>query len=212
MADIIQPFSWSRSFSMRLTDRLDGTHALVIIAQPPANMLTGGTSGVNPRLRVEEGDHNFFAKQQFRTFHRISIAAGSEIIIKVVVPVNVILRSVNFTIVNGQIDVETKVGGTEGGVFATPLPIFNRNNMTEGPATPANQLLLTTGGTHTGGLVLDVLVGKAGSGAAVNVQTIGVTQGDERGIAPNTYYYRVQAIAGGGTVEGVLHAWWEERP
>ena len=93
-----------------------------------------------------------------------------------------------------------------------PDGIFNRNNMTEGPVAPANQLTLFTGGTHTGGTVLDVVVGKAGSGAAVNVQTIGVTQGDERGIAPGTYYYRVQAITGGGNVEGVLNAWWEERP
>lgn len=211
MADIIQPFSTNRQFSMKLVDRV-GYHAYEIIAQPPANMLTGGTPGVNPRLRTEDGDHAFFGKLQFRTFYRINIAAGTEIIIKVVVGVNLILRAVRFTIVNGQIDVETKVGGTEGGSFSTPLPVFNRNNMTEGPSAPASQTTLDTGGTHTGGTVLDVLVGKAGSGAAVNVQTIGVTQGDERGILPGTYYYRVQAITGGGNVEGVLNAWWEERP
>lgn len=189
-----------------------------IIAIPPEVLIAGGgINGVAPRLRTEPGEHSFFEKLQFRTFKEFdaasgtAIAAGATYVIKAVVPVDVVLLSLTLTLDNGQGKVETVVGGTAGGTF-TALPIFNQNNMAlEGPMPiPTPQVVLTAGGTHTGGTRLDVFRIKVAtaSGQASNVDA---AQGTQRGVAPNTYHIRV-VNTGSGNMEGVLHTHWEERP
>lgn len=196
-------------YNRKLVDMGDGTFAELLIAQPPAILLTGTT---NPRIRVDPGQTGFFEKREYRSFKRLNITAGTEIIIKAVVPVNLILWGLSAEIYQGLLDIETKVGGTEGGTFSEILPIFNRNNMSEQPfPNPSAQASLSTGGTHTGGTVLDVLIVKAADNSNF-ASSVGITEGDERGIGINTYYFRVQAIAGQGDVLGVFKARWEERP
>jgi hypothetical protein len=113
------------------------------------------------------------------------------------------------TLISGEVKIYTIVGGTEGGSFSETLPIIPRNNMSERP-TPlyTAQVVLTAGGTHTGGTTLDLIWAKAAdnSNFAANV---GGGQGEERGIAANTYYIKLNAVS---AATGTLHAWWEERP
>ncbi len=72
------------------------------------------------------------------------------------------------------------------------------------------QTALTAGGQHTGGTELDVIRLKVenASGAAASV---GSAPQDERGIAPGTYYFRLENI-GQGAATGTLKLRWEERP
>lgn len=195
-------------YNRKLVDMGDGTFAELIVAQPPAVLLTGST---NPRLRVDPGQTGFFEKREFRTFRRLAITAGTELIVKAVVPINIILFNLTLGIYQGLLDMETKVGGTEGGTFSETLPIFNRNNMSEPPPITVSQTILTAGGTHTGGTVLDVTLLKAADNSNF-ASSVGGTEGDERGIGVNTYYFRLQAITGQGDVLGVFKARWEERP
>jgi len=176
------------------------------------DLLTDGGDGPNRRWRVDVGQTGFFAGREFRTFRRLNITAGTMVVLKAVVPVNVVLFGLEAGIYQGLLDIETVVGGTEGGSFSETLPILPRNSMSERPTpfyTPV--VVLTAGGTHTGGTVIDALVVKAADNSNF-ADSVGSVEGDERGIGAGTYYFRVQAIAGNGDVLGVFKARWEERP
>ena len=190
-----------------------------VIATPPDVLIAGGgINGVAPRIRTEPGEHSFFEKLQFRTFKEFdvtagtAIAAGATYVIKAVVPVDIILLSLTLQADNGQARVETYAGGTPGGTFSETLPTFNQNNMAnEGPTPiPTSQAVLTAGGTHTGGTRLDVFRLKVAT-ATGQSSNIDSAQGTQRGVAPATYHIRIVNF-GSGSLEGVLHAHWEERP
>ena len=150
----------------------------------------------------------FFDGREFRTFRRLSIAAGASLVVRAVVPIDVILFQLALEMVDGWIDIETVTGGAPGGSWAETLPIFRRNNMAVAPVNAA-QVALTAGGTHTGGTILDVMAARA-SGATAQASSVGNGISDERGIAAGTYYFRL-TNPGSGTATGVWRAWWEER-
>lgn len=179
--------------------------APVVLAHPPLDLLTDGGTGPNARFRVDVGQTGFFAGREFRTFYEFTTAT----VFKVVVPVNTIVWQVGVELLEGEARLETVVGGVEGGTFGVTLPVFGRNTMTERPSpfyTP--QVVITAGGTLTGGTVIDVLRNKTG-GNENFAGSIGIGEGDERGVAPGTYYFRLTVT---GTTRGLLRTWWEERP
>lgn len=179
----------------------------MVVAHPPLVLMTDN-NGPNARLRVDVGQTGFFAGREFRTFRRLSIGAGSTLVVRAVVPVNVILFGLRIELVDGWVDLETRTGGTAGGTWSETLPIFRRNNMSTAPVV-ASQVVLTAGGTHTGGTVLDVLASRA-SGATAQAASVGNGLSDERGIAAGTYYFALNN-PGSGTATGVFRAHWEER-
>ena len=168
-------------------------------------------AGPNQRLRVDVGQTGFFAGREARTFREIDLATGTTLVIKAVVPINIILFGLSLFLTNGSVKVETMVGGTEGGTFSETLPIFPRNTMSERPSpfyTPV--VTLTAGGTHTGGTVLDVLLAQT-TNVGSQSASVGVETGDERGVGAGTYYFRLTASGSGNSI-GVFKARWEERP
>lgn len=171
----------------------------------PLDLFTDGGDGESRRLRVDPAQTGFFAGREFRTFFEFT---GSEVV-KANVPLDVILFSLEVTLLDGEVSVETVVGGTEGGTFDTSLPVIGRNNMASRP-TPfyEAQVTLDAGGTHTGGTVLDILLNKTANNANF-ASSVGSASGDERGIASGTYYFRINTT---GQTSGVLKARWEERP
>lgn len=172
------------------------------------------------RARVDVGQTSFFEGREFRTFKELNIIAGATYVIKAVVPLDIILFGLELSIEDGQVRLGTYVGGTEGGVFAEVLPIFPANNMSLGvnrrtrmntlPASACTPLVvLTAGGTHTGGTELDVIRLKA-AGATGQAASVGNMADSERGVGANTYYFRV-ANLGAGPILGTLKTRWEER-
>lgn len=195
----------------RIVDLGDGSHAEQQVAHPPLDLLTDGGTGPNRRFRVDVGQTGFFAGREFRTFRRLNITAGAIVVIKAVVPINIILFGLEANIYQGLLDVETVVGGTEGGTFSEALPIFPRNTMSERPTPIYTPLVvLTAGGTHTGGTVLDPLVVKAADNSNF-AASVGSQSSDERGVGAGTYYIRLTAVTGQGDVLGTFKARWEER-
>lgn len=161
------------------------------------------------RVRVDVGQTGFFEGREFRTFRDLNMSTGTTLVIKAVVPINIILFGLDINLLEGELRVETVAGGTEGGTFSETLPIFARNTTTERPEPLYSpQVVLAAGGTHTGGTILDVLVNKAGANAQ-QAGSVGVAQNDERGVGAATYYFRLTAT---GTVRGTFKARWEERP
>lgn len=193
----------------RETQLSDGTFAPAVISHPPFDLLTDGGDGPNRRLRVDPGQTGFFAGREFRTFIRLNMALAEVFVIKAVVPVNIILFGLQISLKSGEIDMETVVGGTEGGTFGNTLPIFGRNTMSERPLpfyTPV--VSLTSGGTLTDGTVIDVLLNKTADNTNF-AASAGQEQQDERGVGAGTYYFRITAIS---ACSGVMKARWEERP
>lgn len=160
------------------------------------------------RLRVDVAQTSFFEGREFRTFKEWPVATTGGYVIQVVVPVNIILFSLGIQLEAGEARIETVVGGTPAGIFDEVLPKIAANTMSEVPTpAPTSQVLLTAGGTHTGGVVIDVLRAKT-SGNSNFAQSVGGSITDERGVGLNTYYFRItltEAI-------GVFKARWEERP
>lgn len=163
--------------------------------------------GVNRRWRVDVGQTGFFAGREFRTFREWTTATTGTEVIKIVVPVNVILFEFQIQEEAGTIRVETVIGGTEGGSFSETLPIRSTNTMTEKPQPPYSPLVvLTMGGTLTGGTTIDVSRVKTAANSNF-AATVGGEGGAERGVAAATYYWRLTMT----DFVGVIKARWEER-
>lgn len=209
MANIDFSVLWG-STKKKLIDMLDGTHSERMIAHPPFDLLTDGGTGPNRRLRVDVGETAFFSGRQARTFREFNIAAGTTLVLKFVVPVNVILMSQGVELDDGSIRVTNSVGGTPGGTFSETLPVIVKNNMSERP-TPfyVPQVVVTAGGTITGATTLDIHRVVAAT-ATAQQSTVGNIVGDERGISANTYHVSYQNF-GSGAATGTLWFIWEER-
>lgn len=169
------------------------------------------------RLKVDPDQTSFWEGREFRTFKELSIASGASYTIKAVVPLNIILNALSVTLDAGWLRLATIAGGTPAGTFDETLPIFAANNMTAGkdrradfPGVFVNPVVLTAGGTHTGGTELDVLRVKC-AGNSQQASSVGVDSFDQRGIAPATYHFRLTNL-GNDTITGVFRARFEVRP
>lgn len=157
-------------------------------------------------------DRWHFAKGlHFRSFRRLNITSGTTLVIKAVVGVNTILTHFTVGLKSGSLEVRTLVGGTDGGSFSETLPVFPCNSMTEVPApAPTSQVVLTAGGTHTGGVERDVFYTQVAS-AGAQAQSTGAGQGDIRAVPPATFYFELIASGNESSV-GTVHMRWEEHP
>ena len=206
MSNIRFPF-WQEVRKL-LVDRQDGTYAERVEAYPPTKLMTD-SDGDYARLRVDVGQTGFFAGREARTFYEFSIASGAQQVIKVVAPTDTIVQQLSIDLYLSEIRLELVVGGTEGGTFATPLPIFKTNTMsTASEYTP--QITMNRGGTHTGGTVVDLI--QTLTDTNPNKATpAGASEDSPQGFAAGTFYIRL-INTDGATATGIFRARWEERP
>jgi hypothetical protein len=170
------------------------------------------------RLRVDVAQTGFFEGREFRTFKELNIAPGATYVIKGVVPINIILMALAVNIDSGWLRVGSYAGGTEGGSFSETLPVIPANSMdlgvnrrqSQGHQAYVPQVIVTAGGTHTGGTEIDVLRIKVNSVSA-QAATVGQDADSVRGVAPTTYYLRLLNLSGTDAVTGVMTSRWEER-
>ena len=189
----------------------------VIVPEPllielPPEMITGtpGDPLGSRRLRTDQGQTSFWQGKQYRTFQELNIAGGAVHTIRIVTGVNTILKSLSLNIVTGDARMSIISGGTAGGTFGTTLPIIRKNSMTVTPNVPS-QNVITSGGTVTGGTLLDVIrVVAADATGSHKEASVGANQDDERGVGPGTFFYRIEAI-GTSALTGVINFFWEER-
>ncbi len=186
--------------------------------QTELNVTTDKLCGFE-RVRVDVGQTGFFEGREFRTFKELNIAAAQTYVVKAVVPINIMLSTLKANIDSGWLRIGTYLGGTEGGTFSEVLPALSANNMSLGVnrrrsyngSAYAVQTILTAGGTHTGGTELDVLRIRA-AGNSNQGSSVGIDADDARGIAANTYYFRLLNLSPTDAITGVFSARWEERP
>lgn len=174
---------------------------------PGADAWTSDEPGLR-RLRVDVAQTGFFEGREFRTFYEYSVPTGQSVYLRATVPLNIILFATSLTLDAGKLRMTLHAGGTESGTWS-PVAVLPKNNMTGRPAY-TGQVQIESGGTHSGGVLLDVvrlLSETVGNRAA----TVGGQVADERGVGPGVYYYRLENIDG-QTANGVFSAFWEERP
>ena len=192
---------------MRLVDMQDGTFAERVDAYPPKKLLTDD-NGDYARLRVDVGQTGFFAWREARTFYQFEIASGATQVIKVVSQTDTIVQSFSVELDLAEIKLELVVGGTEGGTFDTPLPIFKTNTMsTASDYTPT--VTMNRGGTHTGGTVVDLLTAISGDNVNKSVSQ-SASEDQPQGFSAGTFYIRL-TNTDGNTAQGIFRARWEER-
>ena len=206
MADIL--YKGAQNADMKLIDMGDTTFANRVEAHPPLKLMTDD-NGDYSRMRVDVGQTGFFAGREARTFYEFSIASGATQVIKVVAPTDTIVQQLSIDLYLSEIRLELLIGGTEGGTFATPLPIFKTNTM----STASNyvpQVTMNRGGTHTGGTVVDLI--QTLTDTNPNKATpAGASEDSPQGFAAGTFYIRL-INTDGATATGIFRARWEERP
>lgn len=201
-------FRFWQDIAKLLVDRGDDTWAERVEAYPPTKLMTDD-DGDYARIRVDTGQTGFFAGREARTFYEFSIASGATQVIKVVSPTNTILQQLSIEIYLAELRLELVTAGTEGGTFATPLPIFKTNTMTTASSyTP--QVTMNVGGTHTGGTIVD-LIQTITDINPNKAQPAGASEDSPQGFAPGTFYIRL-INTDGATATGIFRARWEERP
>lgn len=163
-----------------------------------------------PRLRVDAAQTGFFEGREFRSYYEISLAAGTSVYLRFTANCEFILFEQTLTMTEGRVKVTVSTAGTPAGTYNTELPIIGKNRMLERlqPYYEA-QNTIATGGTHSGGTVLEVFYVYA-STATAQQSTVGGGVSDERGIPEGTYYIKLENM-GAGAATGIYNLWWEER-
>ncbi len=185
----------------------DGTHAKVMML--PADLFTGDNAAYR-RLRVDPGQTGFFAGREFRVFQEFSVGSGlSQVWRFDATQIEFILQHVAVQCWESAAKFELLAeGGTEGGTFATPVATRRTNRMITADLTYASQMVVSTGGTYTGGVVTESTELNTGSGSGRHHEAANDTR--PYGVPKGVYYLKVTAI--GGTARGAINVRWEERP
>ena len=163
--------------------------------------------GLHGRIFVDAGGVNPAENRQYFMFHEFSMAAGASEVVKVVITGDTVMNAFSVKVMSGKARVEIVAGGTEGGTFNQSIPVFPVNGMSTAiPRTTTTTM--TSGGTLTGGTVMDLFL--VNTGDNVN-QSSGVTSGEDFaiGFPAGTYYIRV-TNTDNSTAAGLIKALWTE--
>jgi hypothetical protein len=163
-----------------------------------------GAAGV---MLFEPSNRAFNEGRQYFTFADVSIAQGATKVIKVVITSDTVMRDFFVDMVTSNTRVEIVSGGTEGGTFNSPLTIQRTNNISSVPAR-VSTTTMTTGGTLTGGTILDKFLLYAGNNANQSTAQHG-GEAFPVGFPAGTYYVRIVNI-GNTTATGLFKARWSE--
>lgn len=184
----------------RLVDMSDGSHAEQVVAHPPVDLLTDGGDGPNRRIRVDDGEADFFAGRKFRTYLSAVIpTAGPSVQARFTCAVNFILTLQDLGLTQGALRFQAFRGDLTPIIPSgswTARPITGVNRMSEIPQPPyVSQASFEYGGNFTGGDEVDLIEVRtsAQNASAQNVE--GKTT--ERALPAGTYYFRFSTLTGG---------------
>lgn len=177
-------------------------------------ILLTDNAGPSQRLRVDPGQTGFFARRMWRLSFEIIGLAATPVVLKVVMPVDFIIHHQSLSIDEGGVGLRAyRTGqGTEGGSFATPVPMYSVNFMEEQPAY-AFQGTVFTGGTFTPSAPAVETTRVRSANATAQATTVGADVTGERGLVNSTYFLVFGSLPGvTGDSAGVYTLIVEERP
>lgn len=176
----------------------------------PSDLLTSDREEYR-RMRVDVGQTGFFEGREFRTFRELNIPSGQSVYLRFESPVDFILFEQSLTLDAGSVRFTAIIGATEDTPFNTVEPVIGKNRMAQRRQpyyTP--QVTVKSGGTITGGTVVE-LFRVVAANATAQQQTVGGANQSERGLPASVTYLRIENL-GTGAATGVYSLFWEERP
>jgi hypothetical protein len=182
----------------------------------PTDDLITDSYGANPRIKVDQGQTGLFARRVWRVSYEFTALADTPIVFKVSVPVNFMIQYQALEVDQGGIVMRAyrSTQGTEGGTFATPVPIYSANFMDEVPLYTF-VTTINTGGTFTptGGQTAVETIRIRTSGATAQQISVGGATFGERGLGAGNFYLVFSRMTGvTGDCKGVYTLVVEERP
>lgn len=166
----------------------------------------------NNRVKVDNELGSFYSGTQFRTFKEITLAAGASLNVKMVRPLDIIIRGFSMHVNTGEIRCEIYRGATPGGTWNGTLPIIGKCEFSDNPLpiyTP--QCSLTSGGTFTGGTLYDLMHVKT-AGATGQAATIGGEMDSQLGAPAGSTGIYSFSNPGNSSATAIFAMWWEELP
>ena len=162
------------------------------------------------RVAVDNDSAALFAGTSFRAMFELNIAAGASAVVRLDRACDIVIRKFSVALTAGEIRGEIWTGATPAGSWSN-LPVIPRNLMSRRPAPAyATKSTVSTGGTISGGTLIDLLLLKvaSASGQASPVSGIGA---DEYATAAGTGFYKF-TNTGNSTTTGVFVILWDELP
>lgn len=162
------------------------------------------------RLAVDNDSASFFAGTSFRAFLELNLAAGASQVVKFDRTCDVIIRKFGVTLTAGELRGEIWSGATPAGSWSN-FSVIPRNLMSRRPLPLyTTKGTLSTGGTISGGTMIDLLLIKT-SGASGQTSTVSGIGADEYATAAGTGYYKF-TNTGNSAATGVFVLMWDELP
>ena len=192
----------------------------------PLELITGTGLDPRPRMRVDPAQTSFFEGREFRAFYEMaSIAAGSSVQFRFIAPLDFVLQKQAAFLRSGdfRLEIYSAVNPITGAATPitpsgtwTQLPtILGKNRMSDRPLYSGvpyvRQCNIETGGTFTGGSLVDIVLLSALPNGN-QIQTVGQTDTDQRGLPATTFYGKFVSVTGAASpLTGVYYLEWEER-
>ncbi len=205
---------WMRRVFISIRDSLSN---LSFLSPEFIEEIFSGSEG-NRRLRVDTGEAGFFEGHQFGIAYEFELNhAGNndeDLFIKIVVPVDIILRRSEVLLVGGGIRYDFLTSGTPSGTYDDDITVFPLN--TQSTTTEyTNTVTFSTGATasHSADAVRLLTMTRTASGNQTRQSVLGMDTG-ERGFAAGEYYVRISKFPDAVNDDsiGALFLEWEERP
>lgn len=166
----------------------------------------------NNRVKVDSELGSFYAGTQFRTFKEITLAAGETYVVKMVRPIDIIIRSFQMNIDSGDVRCDIYRNATPTGSYGDTLPVLGKCEFSDNPLPHyAAQCTVTGGGSFTGGTLYDLMKVRAAN-ANGHASTVGGLMNSQLGAPANSTGIYKFTNTGNSTATCIFSMWWEELP
>lgn len=163
------------------------------------------------RAKVDPELASFHAGTQARAFREISLAAAGALYVRMVRPVDIVLRRFSLFVNSGELRCEIYRGATPAGVWSENILVIPKCETSMRPAPIyVPKSTLNAGGSFSGGTLYDVIHVKTAGGSGQQL-TVGNSSDDVLGAPAGTGYYKF-SNPGNSAAAGIFSLWWEELP
>lgn len=153
-------------------------------------------------------DPGLYLGKVYRLEYELNIPAGETAVLRVQSPIGLVLRKQTFSVAAGSLRWEARTGGAQSGTFSVALSGVGMNRLSTRPAalyTP--QVLFSTGGQHSGGTRVDLVIHESAGGSSAQSN---ILSDSEYRYLPSGVYYLAFQNTGNSAVRGVYHLIYEE--
>jgi hypothetical protein len=172
------------------------------------DVLTGlwrSVRGFRGSMQVAPLGDGFWQGRQFRAYKEFTLAAGASLTLRVVASKPFILQAQDLYTEEGSCRAVVRALGTPSGAWSTLSTVNPKFRI---GMEPVSTIVLSEGGTYTGGQEREVLRGASATGGATKLSSAGSSLAGWRGLPASTFYITITAGADGCI--GIYSIEWED--